>query len=129
MSAQRKSGHDVGRAYYDRDGKHEYVCTGVDTLLQLVTRLHRGPRRQLWYRGHADASWQLVPSVFRRRDSSDAEPVLIEHFVRAAPIRYAHCPAKNDRAAWLQLMQHYRLPTRLLDWTQSPLVALFFAVE
>lgn len=43
--------------------------------------------------------------------------------------RYAHCPREDDDAGWLFLMQHHGMPTRLLDWSLSPLIATYFAVR
>ena len=87
-------------------------------------------KRPPWFRGHWDASWKLLPSVFRPDEHGKLLPEesIANRFKTQAPIRYANCPEGNDYFGWLCLMQHYRLRTRLLDWSESILVAAFFAV-
>ncbi len=88
-----------------------------------------------WWRGHANAEWRLEPQAFRRNPERPekqfySETALMGQFVSRAPSRsHRPCPDNDDYFGWLFLAQHYGLPTRLLDWTESPLVAAYFAVE
>jgi len=84
-----------------------------------------------FWRGHADVGWSIAPEVFREGDRGKPFPevTLIRTFMGQAESRGQRCPPYNDLTGWLILARHFGLPTRLLDWSMSPLVALFFAVE
>jgi len=89
------------------------------------SRTHFGG--DLWWRGHALSTWQLVPGVFRGARGYNYERTVVRRFTQRARSRHEDCPANSDLPGWLFLMQHYGLPTRLLDWSESPLIALYFA--
>lgn len=84
---------------------------------------------EVWFRGQStcNANWKLRPALFRAPTRTN-ETLLVNNFMLKAHLRYPRCPPESDRASWLCIMRHYGLPTRLLDWTESLLVALYFAV-
>lgn len=82
------------------------------------------------FRGHGRTGYLLVPGVARIKyllPEENNERIMLSLFQRRAVLHLEREPA--DEWDWLALAQHHGLPTRLLDWTRNPLVALFFAVE
>lgn len=83
------------------------------------------------FRGASSSAWQLRTSL-ERIDAVpiyEAERYLLSAFQRRIHHYVTDAPGREDNLEWLALMQHHGAPTRLLDWTKSPYVALFFALE
>jgi hypothetical protein len=80
-----------------------------------------------WFRGQPNSSWPLEPNIFRY-DLLNCEDEIRAEFQRRAPQYMTEAPP-SDYWGWYFLMQHYGALTRLLDWTDSALVALFFALN
>lgn len=86
-------------------------------------------RSNFVYRGVDDASFGLQTSIQRLgREPIDLESNLIRNFQKYSPINTL-VDNYNNIWNWIALGQHYGLPTRLLDWTFSPYVALHFSTE
>ena len=79
----------------------------------------------IWYRGHWNYDYYLLPSLLRYSNGVDKEQKLFHSFRR-----FADKVFKSRENDWETLfdMQHYNIPTRLLDWTESFGIALYFAI-
>ncbi len=85
-----------------------------------------GNPREIWYRGHSNETWDLVPSLMREDDWQRKEKELFIEFKKTASRLFD----KRDND-WETLfdMQHYWIPTRLLDWTTVMGVAIAFILH
>jgi len=102
----------------------EHSISSMADLLVVLPEIYK-KSKTVWFRGHANHEWHLEPTL-ARRNRLGAELQLMKQFKQNA-YQFLDRPPENEWE-WIFLMQHYAIPTRLLDWTESPLVGLYFAL-
>lgn len=111
-----------------------YTVKSLDEFVTLVSDIrHRwtkadGKFFNPWFRGHLDARWGLAPGIYRNKDFEGREANMRASFKRQGSLLITERPPASDWD-WYFLMQHYGAPTRLLDWSDGALIALFFALS
>lgn len=104
---------------------HE-IKTVSNYIQEIEHLLNANQGHNFYFRGQDDAFSNTLPPIFRNRRLLDNEDNLFNDFLMTDPQLFEKCRTNFERMA---LMEHYHLPTRLLDVSTNPLIALFFAVK
>jgi hypothetical protein len=138
-------GNVPGDGYLGDNPFPKFVFAAKTNSWNGFTKWYEALRRGRWgFRGQRDSKWLLHPSLDRavqvkgagqhfsfvtHLDRQMTEDRLLFRFKQQAHQYLGHLPDDSDLVSWLALMQHHGVPTRLLDWTRSPYVAAYFAME
>lgn len=119
---QQKKYKNFGSIIFDSDRVEEYKVENVSGFLAVLDDYSQ--EKNLYFRGHSKISYELNPSILRTDRLMKNENLIYQELLVNCPNDFK---GVNSHVDYLVKMQHYGLPTRLLDITRNPLVALYFA--
>src|SRR5262245_11313578 len=116
---------------------HRSQIVEINTWADYEARIRDSSLQGWAFRGQSSAEWAVESALSRRLRTYGVHPPawpiqerrILSLFKRKAHLFLDHIPADTDYFQWLGLMQHHGAPTRLIDFTWSPTVAAFFALE
>ena len=103
-----------------------YVCGNVQDFIIAIDEITKKyPNKEYFFRGHSSYEYKLIPSLYRNKDYYENEDLMYMDFKTQFYNELSH----KKYIEILTTMQHYNMPTRLLDTTSNPLVSLYMTVD
>lgn len=118
----QKNYDNLGTIIYDNTKTITHLVESVSDFLKVLDSYSK--EETLYFRGHSKTTYNLKPSILRSDKMKENESLIYQELLISCPDEFRGFERHID---FLVKMQHYGLPTRLLDITRNPLVALYFA--
>ncbi len=110
----------------------KHTINNLSDFTAFVEKTLTNPDVIAWYRGCGKEDYELIPTLYRHPTIKDVNQLLDLEKKIISRFKQRSVPYLNRQLIneweYLFFMQHYRIPTRLLDWTEHPYIALFFAL-
>jgi hypothetical protein len=138
MDSMPRKTRRTGATARSRPGREDHLIEAAFESWSDYLQWVRSDAHRNWaFRGHADATWSLTTTVARELEKRRVNPRhweaqeqrIIHIFQRKALTYLEDPPPVGDVLRWMAIMQHHGAPTRVLDFSWSPYVAAFFALE